>query len=67
MLLLIFQYFQNLVKTTHIELFHGPCSHAGILEVHKGTETLVQHSDALNFSVAGKTSRCESMQQDDGK
>lgn len=40
--------------STHIELFHCPCSHAGILEVYEGTETLVQHSDALDFSMAGK-------------
>lgn len=35
---------------THLQLLQGFGSHVGILEVDKGTETLVKNFDALNLT-----------------
>lgn len=38
-------------RDTHVQFLHGAGGHAGALEVDKGTESLVQHSDAFYLAV----------------
>lgn len=37
--------------STHIYFLHGTSSHVRILEVDKGTESLVQNTDTLDLTV----------------
>lgn len=39
---------------THVQFLHGAGSHAGTLEVDEGTESLMQHSDALDLAVSAR-------------
>lgn len=42
-------------KVTYIQLFHCSWGHVSVFKIYEGTKTLVQHSDAFDFSIAGTT------------
>lgn len=41
-------------SNTHVQFLHGAGGHAGALEVDEGTESLVQHSDALYLAMSAR-------------
>lgn len=45
---------EEILEGTHIEFLHGASCHVCALEVDKGTESLMQHTNALYLAVPAR-------------